>query len=61
MLEIVFGIVIQGPGYLIVSALKGSRYGGVDPDGWLAGLVGIVFWVIVIGGIYGVYIAATKS
>lgn len=53
LVEVVVEILIRGPGHLIcrMCGYKGS------PDGWLPAVVGIVFWVAILGAGYLLFVA----
>ncbi len=46
--EIVFEILVKGVGYLIVRPFNRN----IDPDGAVVIVVGIVFWLSLIGGLW---------
>jgi len=48
LLEIVFEILIKGPGYLIVKYLLGGNKDERDPDGILVLFMGIAFWLAIV-------------
>jgi hypothetical protein len=50
-LEVVFELFVRGPGYLLCKPFKKD----VDPDGGLAALVGIAFWVAIGVGAWLLY------
>jgi|GraSoi2013_100cm_1033763.scaffolds.fasta_scaffold496267_2 hypothetical protein len=53
VLELVLEILIKGPGYVIVRALR--RRKDIDPEGAVVILVGILFWVVLVVGGYVAY------
>ncbi len=50
-IEIVLEFLISGLGYLLCKPFKKD----VNPDGALVVVVGIVFWVIVVVGVWQIY------
>lgn len=52
LLEVVFEIVIKGPGYLILKSVTGKE---PDPEEWDVLIVSVLFWVVVVGVGYFVY------
>ncbi|MEL7447911.1 MAG: hypothetical protein AAFN78_01810 [Pseudomonadota bacterium] len=56
--EVVVELLIKGPGYLIVRAFS---KGSVDPDGWKAVIVGLLFWLLVGFAVYFVFFKPTPD
>ena len=52
VIDLLLEIAIKGPGYLLARSMRRRGSGPVDPDGWLVGLLGIGFWIIVGGAAY---------
>lgn len=50
--EIIFELVLKGPGYIIVKALSRSD---VNPDGYAVVMSGVIFWLVVGGAAYATY------
>ena len=47
-IELILELLIKGPGYFIVKMITNTP---PDPDGYLVVISGILFWVVIIGGI----------
>ncbi len=47
VVELLLEIVVKGPGYLLARSLRRRETDRIDPDGWLAVLLGIVFWGVI--------------
>lgn len=51
IMEVIVEWAIQGTGYEIAKRFKQN----VDEDGWLATMVGLAFWAVVLGAAYLAY------
>ena len=60
-IDIFFEILVKGAGYIIVTTIKGSKYGEVDPDGSVVAITGIIFWLAVGALAYGIYASTSTS
>ncbi len=54
--EVVVEILIKGPGYFIAKVFFKPP---IDPDGWQAGLCGIILWVAL--GVGGYFVFSTAG
>jgi len=52
-LEIIIELLIKGPGYFLTKIFLKNK---PDIDGWITILFGLLFWVVVGGLVYFVYI-----
>jgi len=59
--EILLEIIIKGPGYVIVRLFKTPKSGEVEPDGALAIIAGVVFWVLIGVGAFLTYMAMSDK
>ena len=53
--DIVFELLIKGPGYLLAKLLGRSGKPDPDPDGFLVIAAGLLFWAVVGLAIYFLY------
>ena len=52
LLEIVFEVMLKGPGYFIIKQLTKDD---PNPDGFAVIITGIVFWSAIGGGAFAIY------
>ena len=54
-MQIVFELLIKGPGYLILRYVLLKNDDDIDPDGVLVIFIGITFWAVLGFGAYSCY------
>jgi len=54
LIDIVTDLLIKVPGYFIVRAVRDSD--AINPDGWRVVVAGILFWLVMGGAGYGLYL-----
>ena len=59
--DVVFELLIKGPGYVLAKLLSRSGAKELDPDGFLVVTTGLLFWVVVGVAAYFVYRTFTSG